>query len=218
MNLRGRSLGLYSIPVENTAQERANAALKKGDALGWFEHLYKEAQGDATKIPWVDLKPTAGLIPWLDRNRIEGTALVIGCGLGDDAEELARRGLTVTAFDVSPTAIEWCRKRFPKSKVSYLTADLFRFTGKFDFVLEAYTLQSLPVEPRKTAMECIVHLVGKRLLVVSQGRDPKDEPGCHPWPLTRQELARFESLGLKQVQFEDFVIEGTRRFLVEYSV
>ena len=28
-------------------------------------------------------------------------------GLGDDAEELVRRGFDVTAFDISDTAIQW---------------------------------------------------------------------------------------------------------------
>ena len=33
--------------------------------------------------------------------------------VGDDAEYLASRMARVTAFDVSPTSIDWCRKRFP---------------------------------------------------------------------------------------------------------
>ncbi|MDZ7952448.1 hypothetical protein [Nostoc sp. DedQUE09] len=32
-------------------------------------------------------------------------ALVIGCGLGDDAEALAHLGFEVTTFDISPTAM-----------------------------------------------------------------------------------------------------------------
>ncbi|MCC5670705.1 class I SAM-dependent methyltransferase [Nostoc sp. CHAB 5784] len=38
-------------------------------------------------------------------------ALVIGCGLGDDAEAIASLGFEVTAFDISPTAIAWCQER-----------------------------------------------------------------------------------------------------------
>ncbi len=69
-------------------------------------------------------------------------ALVVGCGLGDDAEFLSQQGFTVTAFDVSPTAIAWCKQRFPGSTVSYHVTDLFEPSAKwlssFDFVLEYY--------------------------------------------------------------------------------
>ena len=41
------------------------------------------------------------------------TALIVACGLGDDAEEVSRRGYRVTAFDLVPAAIEHCRERFP---------------------------------------------------------------------------------------------------------
>ena len=43
----------------------------------------------------------------------ERTALIVACGLGDDAEEVSRRGYQVTAFDLVPAAIGHCRERFP---------------------------------------------------------------------------------------------------------
>src|SRR5215472_10485502 len=74
--------------------------------------------------------PHAGLVTW-PRLRIlrvaEGKqvrALVVGCGLGDDAEELARLGMQVVAFDVASAAVESARRRFPASTVRYEVADL----------------------------------------------------------------------------------------------
>jgi ubiquinone/menaquinone biosynthesis C-methylase UbiE len=141
----------------------------------------------------------------------------VGCGLGDDAEALAARGLDVTAFDISPTAIEWCRKRFPASKVAYKTADLFRADFSADFVLESYTLQSLPVLQRRKAMECIARFAAGTLLVLTRGREPSEDPGKLPWPMTRQELDHFQELGLKEIAFEDYADRGVRRFRVEYK-
>ncbi len=40
-----------------------------------------------------------------------GRALEVACGLGDNALLLARRGLAVTAWDISPVAIERLRRR-----------------------------------------------------------------------------------------------------------
>ena len=49
---------------------------------------------------------------------------MVACGLGDDAEALAAAGWRVTAFDISPAAIAWCRERFPASPVDYQVQDL----------------------------------------------------------------------------------------------
>ena len=92
------------------------------------EELYARANGDASVIPWADLMPNPHLVTWLDNHGIREAgkkALKIGCGLGDDAEELARRGFDTTAFDISPTAIAWCQRRFPGTSVHYVIADLF---------------------------------------------------------------------------------------------
>ena len=197
----------------------AREHLSRGDATGWFDRLYQHAAGDPETIPWADLSPNSHLVAWLDREKIRGdrqSALVVGCGLGDDAEELRARGFTVTAFDIAPTAIDWCRKRFPNSNVSYVVADALNpppeWSNKFDFIFEAYTLQALPAPQRHVAIDRIARLLAPqgRLLVVCRGRDATDTEGGLPWPLTLEDLSRFERAGLTQVGFEDFVEEGAK--------
>jgi len=142
-------------------------------------------------------------------------ALKIGCGLGDDAEELARRGFEVTAFDVSKTAVEWCKKRFPESTVEYVVADLLKppadWARAFDFVQESYTLQVLPADVREGAIKKIARFVapGGSLLIVARGREAGDPPGTMPWPITREELGGFVRAGLEELSFEDFVDDET---------
>ena len=97
-------------------------------------------------------------------------ALVVGCGLGDEAEFLASLPFDVVAFDIAPTAVEWCRRRFGDSGVDYRVTDLFdmpdEWRGAFDLVVEIYTLQSLPSDVQPEAMACIAGTVrpGGRLL------------------------------------------------------
>jgi SAM-dependent methyltransferase len=148
---------------------------------------------------------------------------VIGCGLGDNAEFLAERGFAVTAFDISPTAVDWCRKRFPASKVRYVVGDLFTAAGEFgqfDFVLEVHTLQALPRSLRAQAVAAVAALVRDRLLVVCRGcREPQPDETI-PWPLTREELAGFTAAGLTEVSFDDFWDHKEppcRRFRVTYQ-
>lgn len=204
----------------------AQRMLPTGDFAGFFEAVYSEAQGDVAGIPWADLQPHPIALTWLQEHDLQGQgkrALVVGCGLGDDAEELARRNFQVTAFDVSPKAIAWCQRRFPASSVSYQVADLLKAPAvwhqAFDFVLEIYTIQALSVALRARVIENIAHFVAPagQLLVVCRGRDPQDEPGTMPWPLTRDELAQFQLYGLREDSFEDRRNEDGRHFCVAYK-
>jgi SAM-dependent methyltransferase len=124
-------------------------------------------------------------------------ALVVGSGLGYDAEFLASLGFEVTAFDVAPTAIAAAKRQYPDSTVTYLTADLLalppEWTGAFDLVAEAYTVQPLYGQARARAIsELHVPVApGGTLLVIARAtneEDPVRDPSQMPWPLTRQEL------------------------------
>ncbi len=211
------------------ARALAEEAIDRGTPLEWFETLYLRADGDDGAIPWADMTVNPNLATWLERHGIEGQgrkALVVGCGLGDDAEALASRGFQVAAFDISATCVEWCRRRFPNSPVDYSVADLFSppssWHRAFDFVLEIYTLQVLPDDLRLRAIRQITDVVAGdgTLLVISRGRDKADDPGIMPWPLLRDDLANFEDLGLTLAEFEDYVDTEeppVRRFRVEYQ-
>src|SRR3954453_2666275 len=84
----------------------------------WFDILYREADGNEKLLPWVDDNPNPNLVSWLDREQFSVAGkriLVVGCGLGQDAEELARRGGKGVALDISPTPIGGAQKRPPPS-------------------------------------------------------------------------------------------------------
>ncbi len=187
--------------------------LAKGDPTGWFEQIYREAEQGGTPVPWGELRPNPNLLNfWRDHPIATAgkTALKIGCGFGDDAEQLARWGFATTAFDIAETAIRTCRQRFPHSAVRYFNADLLQppkeWIRAFDFVLESYTLQALPPALRSRATERVADFVaeGGNLLVIARGREETDPPGEMPWPLSRTELNHLLDVGLRDVSFEDF--------------
>jgi SAM-dependent methyltransferase len=210
--------------------ELAARHVASGRPTGWFEPLYAAASGDAGRIPWADLAPNPGLFAWAEHQgatpRIGPRALVVGCGLGDDAEELARRGAQVVAFDISSTAVDWAKRRFPDSTVRYEAADLLdtpaAWARAFTFVFEAYTLQSMPQSMRPLAIDRVAGFVapGGTLLVIARGRDEREEVDGPPWPLAASELERFEGAGLEVVRFEDYMVDAVppqRRFRVQYE-
>jgi SAM-dependent methyltransferase len=179
------------------------------DGAGLFDAMYRDADGDAGRLPWARLEPLPQLVDWLDgRPPAAGTrALVVACGLGDDAEELARRGCAVTAFDVSPEAIAWARRRFPGSAVDYLVADLLappaEWARAFGVVVENRTIQSLAPEHHVPAAEAIAGTVapGGALFVYATARPPGPRRPGPPWPLDRDELRAFEAAGLRETAF-----------------
>lgn len=178
----------------------------------WFEQIYQTAHGDGKAVPWAVLQPRPAFLHWAQRTKLQGNgrrALVIGCGLGDDAEELARRGFQVVAFDLSPTAVAWCQERFPHSAVTYVVADLFAapaaWQRAFDFVLEIFTIQALPIAMRQTTIAAIADFVapGGELFVFTLGANQPDGRSGPPWPLTRAELNHFHTCGLTELSLEE---------------
>jgi len=202
------------MPNRPRTRELAAEYIRKGDPLGWFEALYREAErGDGT-IPWADREPNPRLIEFWKAHPLETAgkrALVIGSGFGDDAEQLAEWGFQTTGFDISKTAIETAKKLHPQTRVEYTVADLFNppeaWLRAFDFVLEIYTVQAFPAELRPKAVEAISRFVapGGQLLVIARGREEGEPEGQGPpWPLTREEMDGFIRAGLKEESFEDY--------------
>jgi ubiquinone/menaquinone biosynthesis C-methylase UbiE len=177
--------------------------------VAYFESAYADAKGDASRLRWADERANPSLVAWLNAIapslvRCGARACVVGCGLGDDAVELVRRGYDVTAFDCSPTAITWARQRFPEDARCFVQADLFnlppRWRHRFDLVIEAYTIQSLPPEQHEQAMRQLAEILSPHghMLVIARAADTsraaetsaagRDE---RPWPLSENELRRL---------------------------
>lgn len=190
------------------ADRLARKALAAGDPTGWFDRLYEAAAADEVATPWDRADPQPLLAEWARERGLDGTgrtALVVGCGLGADAEFLARLGFATTAFDISEHAVAQARARNPGSPVRYVTADLLNppaaWLRAYDLVVEVHTVQALPDPPRARAIAGVGRLVGPggTALAIAY-RDPDGTAGhLPPWPLTRAELDAYTTDGLTTV-------------------
>lgn len=198
----------------------------QGDYQGWFEALYAAADGDGDKIPWAKMLPHPYFTRWARRYGLQGDgkrALVVGCGLGDDAIELAERGFKVTAFDLSETAIQWTKKRFENTPVDFQVMDLFKapdsWNQAYDFVLEINTVQAMPPDMRPRAVKAICGFVapGGTLLVIARGVDDDRPVTGPPWPMKKADFKLFDGHGLTVQEFEDYRDHrGFHRFRASY--
>ncbi len=172
-------------------------------ASAWFDGLYQENKDTHENIPWARQAVNPLLQSYLDEEDVhQGKALVIGCGLGDDAMALVEAGYDVTAIDVSQTALDLAQARFPNADIDFKKQDIFEYEETFDFVFEAFTVQSLPVEFREKMVKAVASTVAKggRLLLVAHKREEMfDGP---PWPLTQEEVDLFKGEGLRELSHE----------------
>lgn len=185
-----------------------------------FEAIYAEAAGDVSAIPWADQRPHPALVTWLNvvapsLLRCGSRVCVVGCGLGDDARELMRRGYDVVAFDCSATAVRWAQSIDPINHTAYVEADLFdlppRWHHRFDLVVEINTLQSLLPEQRGAAFASIAELMSRRghlLVICRECAEPASSDDGPPWTLTQDELRGLaEAAGLVTTSLDSFTDE-----------
>lgn len=184
---------------------------------GWFDSIYTDAQGDYKAVFWADLEPSPYLVKWLKENPVsledthlskQKKAIVVGCGVGDDAQALSEHGYEVIGFDISKEAIRLCKNRYPNSKVTYLVADLFDYDKQwfqnFDVVYECNTIQVLPGKYRDQARQAISNLVKDKghALVSCRSRKKGEQEDDIPLPLDYDEINKFVTEDkLKELSF-----------------
>ncbi len=165
----------------------------------FFDSMYANAAGDDAAVPWQGAMSRSLINEWIDGATFaSGTrAMVVAAGLGDDAAALARRGLDVTAFDFSPTAVDWARTRHGDVDVDWHQADLFdlpdEWSGSFDLVVEVFTIQSTPPDRQPEAADAVRRLVapGGTLVAILLEHLGSDEPSGPPWPLATSTVDRL---------------------------
>lgn len=195
------------------ADELASEAIAGGDPTGWFDRLYGAGAAGEVSMPWDRTEPHPALRRWAETHDLRGDgrrAVVVGSGLGADAEYLSRLDFDVVGFDIAQTAVRLARERNPSTSVDYRVADLLDLPAQlhraFDLVVDIFTVQALPDPPRTRAIGGVTSLVapGGILLVVAfrhtAGVDPEHGP---PFALTREVMQTLTADGLTQVDLDE---------------
>ena len=194
----------WDLEADRLAAEAAVA----GQPTRWFEQLWAAAARDEVDMPWDRTAPFPPVLDHVERtgDGVGRRAVVVGAGLGADAELLASRGFRTVAFDLAPSAVELARARHPGTPVDYRVADVLDLpddlVGAFDLVVDVFTVQALPRTLREESVAGVRSLLapGGELLavhfVLPDGADPDQGP---PWLLTRDEMEWFAADDVSQV-------------------
>ncbi len=165
-----------------------------------FDAIYRAGLAGEGAIPWEDGRAHPHFLAWLDRSaqdiiRPGARVAVVGCGFGHDARALLSRGYDVTAFDISPAAIEHAKRLHADWASSFCVADVFslptRWRRRFDLVVEIYTIQSLPPETRRGtigAIESLLHPHGALFLLCRASDHAVRREEGPPWALTVSDI------------------------------
>lgn len=168
------------------------------DVAAYYEDFYRGAgpfEGVTFgAVPWDIAAPQPFVVAAEAAGRLGGRVLDTGCGLGDNAIHLARRGHRVTAVDVSPTAIAKATERAATAEVEvdFRVADAARDTaaGPFDSVLDSGMFENLEPAQRVPYLSALRRAVVPgghlNLLSVRAGELPSELPGILPF--TPEEL------------------------------
>jgi len=154
------------------------------DPAAFWEHRYSSRGQVWSGKPNAALeREVGGLVP--------GTALELGSGEGADAVWLARQGWSVTAVDISPSALALGASTASEAgvadRVTWVQADLVEWEPSASFDLVTATFLHSPVEfPREAVLRRAASAVapGGTLLVVGHAGPP-------PWATEHIAHAHF---------------------------
>jgi SAM-dependent methyltransferase len=184
-----------------------------------WERVYQENPTEA--LPWFfpnldpDFEPELGKLP-----KKEIRALDLGCGSGDQAQQLANRGYDVTGTDIASSAIRIASHRFPR--IRFLVDDILqtRLKPGFDLILDRGCFHVIEPEHDRTYAAVLYRLCvpgGKVLLKCFTHDGPARKVG--PRQLSPEDLRsifqnRFEIERIVPTVFQGTTPYNPRAWLV----
>lgn len=142
---------------------------------------------------WETGHPQGVVVRLADAGLAQGAVIDVGCGTGENALELASRGLAVVGIDIAAAAVERAQARAADRDIAaeFLVLSAFQLADlgrEFDTILDIGLFHWLQPEERETyaaSLRGAIRPGGSLLLVCWSDRNPF---GIGPGRITRREI------------------------------
>ena len=177
-----------------------------------WEKLYQEQEIES--MPWFNPELDEDLENALDEIGLQrGSALDLGTGPGTQAMELARRGFTVTATDISEAAIRLASEKARKQRleITWKQDDILdtRLDRQFDLIFDRGCFHVLAPERRGDYVRIVSGLLktGGYLFLKCFSRLQPGEQG--PYRFTPEQIREIFGSRLSVLSIKETVYQGT---------
>jgi cyclopropane fatty-acyl-phospholipid synthase-like methyltransferase len=177
-----------------------------------WEELYQ--QQEIESMPWFNPELDNDLENALDELGLRrGSALDLGTGPGTQAIELAHRGFTVTATDISEAAIRLTREKAQKQRLEIIWKqdDILdtRLDRQFDLIFDRGCFHVLAPERRQDYVRIVSGLLktGGYLFLKCFSRLQPGEQG--PYRFTPEQIREIFGSRLSVLSIKETVYQGT---------
>ena len=177
-----------------------------------WEELYQEREIES--MPWFNPELDDDLENALDEIGLQrGSALDLGTGPGTQAMELARRGFTVTATDISEAAIRLASEKAQKQRleITWKQDDILntRLDRQFDLIFDRGCFHVLAPERRGDYVGIVSGLLktGGYLFLKCFSRLQPGEEG--PYRFTPEQIREIFGSRLSVLLIKETVYQGT---------
>ena len=144
-------------PAINNYDDIMDFLDNKVASVAW-DDFYGERKFQAPFIQQ-NTMPDENLVEFLNNNIPIKTAIELGCGEGRNAVYMAKKGISVTALDISPVAIENAKAiaKDTSINIDFRCQDIIKdkISGTYDFVYDSGLLHHLPPHRRITYIEIL---------------------------------------------------------------
>lgn len=161
-----------------------------------WEKIYKDKS-----TPWDTNSPDNLLVKLVEKNKIKPCKVIdFGCGTGNEAIFLAKKGFSVTAIDISKNAIREAKRRAKESgvKCKFLAKDIIDISTKekYNFGIDRCCFHFIGAEKRSVYLKNLSSILKPdSFFILTVSSDKDTVPG--PNQFSRKEIREFFSQDFK---------------------
>jgi 2-polyprenyl-3-methyl-5-hydroxy-6-metoxy-1,4-benzoquinol methylase len=185
-----------------------------------WETLYKNQKVES--MPWYNENLDADLEEELERRKIiQGKILDLGTGPGTQAIKLHERGLSVTATDLSETAIKKAQSIYQninnsnnnKNNVDFRVDNILESglnENEFDYIFDRGCFHVISTDDRKQYLTQVNRILKDNGILFLKCFSDKEQGEEGPYRFSRDQLREtFESENFKMENMKETVYQGT---------